>query len=102
MPPRITNPGAFIEKVSRDASHDHGRADDHRCVHRLRQKGKRTAAPSPDAWRASTPHTAYGNPRWTLRSLLGVKSLEHNLSGIESAPLNARAVNCLRTFPTFR
>ena len=33
--------------------------------------------------------------------LIGVKSLEYNLTDHESAPLNALGVNCLRVFPTF-
>ena len=41
------------------------------------------------------------SPAGPNAGLIGVKSLEYNLTDHESAPLNALGVNCLRVFPTF-
>ncbi len=51
--------------------------------------------------RISDTVSVWKSPAGPYAGLLGVKSLDYNLNDNESDPLNARAVNCLRTFPTF-
>lgn len=51
--------------------------------------------------RISNTLGVWKSPAGPYAGLLGVKSLDYNLTDSESDPLNASAVNCLRTFPTF-
>ena len=51
--------------------------------------------------RIDTTRGVWKSPAGPHANLIGVKTLEYNLTDHESAALNARGVNCLRMFPAF-
>ncbi len=51
--------------------------------------------------RTDAARGVWKSPAGPDATLIGVKSLDFNLTDAESETLNARGVNCLRSFPTF-